>query len=120
VRQFLACKDVTVAVDPLGHMDQVKKTAPGKFTLMGWTFDPDRNGGPGSVNTYVDNKLVLYATGTPLDRSDVKSYFGIANSTVGFTYTLAVPSGTHKVCVFAPNLSGAGKPTTLYCSSVTS
>jgi SpoIID/LytB domain protein len=116
--RFLGCKMVSVPIKPIGTVESVTAMGQGRFRLIGWTFDPDRNGGPGRLHVYVDRG------GRPFDgwlhRADVKRHYGLGNDQVGFNVTVTVPPGRHKICAYGINVAGSPVAnSTLRCVMVT-
>lgn len=115
-RTGLGCSTLSVPVSPIGHVEATR-FAGGVFTLAGWEFDPDVNGGPGRVHVYVDS--AGYAFNATLTRTDVQQAYGLANAGVGFSVSVPVPVGRHRVCAYGINQIGAGANQLLYCTTVT-
>jgi hypothetical protein len=116
--RFLGCQLVSIPVAPIGTVESVTALGQGRFRLIGWTFDPDRNGGPGRLHVYVDRG------GRPFDawlhRADVKRHYGLGNDQVGFNVTVTVPAGQHKICAYGINVAGSPVAnSTLRCATVT-
>ena len=117
VRTHLSCQIVTVPVNAMGSLDSVVATAPGVYSLSGWVFDPDSDGGTTQVHVYVDSAgHAFIADGS---RPDVLRAYGLANGAVGYSVTVPVPAGRHSVCAYAINDSGAGSNEQVRCVWVT-
>jgi SpoIID/LytB domain protein len=109
----LQCVSVTVAVNPVGHLDSLTKVAAGQYRITGWAFDPDADGGSTRVDVYVDRKG--YALSAALARPDVQRARTLSNDRVGFAATVPVPAGPHHVCAYAINTVGAGSNQQIRC-----
>jgi hypothetical protein len=118
-RALLGCATVTVPVNPMGRIEAATPLGGGRVQLTGWEFDPDLNGGPGTVQVYVDYRT-WYLVSSGLSRPDVQSYFGLANAATGFRATVTMAPGTHTVCAYGLNASGTpGSSVQLGCARVT-
>lgn len=115
-RTGLGCTTITVPVSPIGHVEALRVSG-ATVTVAGWEFDPDVNGGPGRVHVYVDGSG--YPFNDTVARPDVQRAYGLTNATEGFSVSVPLPAGTHRVCVYGINQAGAGANTTLYCATVT-
>lgn len=114
---LFGCPKVTVPVDAMGVVDSVTKTAAHTYTVSGWAFDPDANGGSTAVDVWIDGRTGqrYWARNS---RPDVQQVFGLANDQEGFVIPVTVPAGQHSFCVFAINTVGAGQNTLLTCRNV--
>jgi hypothetical protein len=105
--------------NPTGFVDAVTEARVGTFRFDGWTVDPDAPTQPLRVHAYVDGR------GTPSTqaaraRPDVARVIRGAGPNQGFSLEVAVPDGTHEVCLYSINVGdGNGNPR-LGCRSVTS
>jgi N-acetylmuramoyl-L-alanine amidase len=116
----LGCRAVSVGPashNPVGELTSasvVKRSV----TLGGWSVDPNAPTSPTSVHLYVDGQGVA-ATVAGAVTSAMSRYavFGV-DSRHGFTYTLPLRAGIHRICAYGINV-GAGGSTLLGCRSVT-
>ena len=114
----LGCRTITIPVDPIASLDRVGPVAAdGTVTLSGWEFDPDLAAGPGQVHVYVDTTGYAFTAG--LARPDVAAAYRLTNPQVGYATTVPVPPGTHQVCAYGINTTGAGGNVLIGCRSVT-
>lgn len=114
----LGCRNVSVPVNPLGHVDSLSTDGLGNYRLTGWTFDPDNNGGPSRVHVYVD--AGGYSLPASLARADVQRVYGLANDQVGFDVIVPVATGTHRLCAYGiNNAATSGVNQTLQCWTIT-
>jgi len=116
-RTLLSCRTVVVPVNPLGKVDSVTQSEAGSYRLVGWTFDPDRDGGAGRVQITVDG--IGFTSDALLSRPEIRTKYGLTNDIVGFDVTVSVPTGSHKICSYGLNLVGAGATVLLSCLTVT-
>ncbi len=89
---------------------------PGGVRLIGWDFDYDAP--KTALGTYVtvDYKLVRTVTSDRY-RPAVATRFPVAGGYHGFDFTIAVPEGTHRICVSAKNVA-AGANLILKCPHI--
>jgi hypothetical protein len=112
--QQLTCKTISMPVNPGGHVDSVRPlcswpTGFPPYVVRGWAFDPDTNGGPTTVDYYID-----YQSGPPqgartqaaLARPDVQRAYGLANDKVGFSFQVGTENDAKDVRVYAINAAG--------------
>lgn len=112
---LLACRVVTVQnAAPHGWLDSITPTATG-VTLDGWVLDPDTTE-PVTVHVYVDGKGAGALTANR-SRPDVGRAYGLGDDH-GYLATVAVPGGTHEVCLYGIN-QPAGANVLLACRTVT-
>jgi hypothetical protein len=112
---LLGCRTVTVyAGAPMGMVDGVT-AAPGELSVYGWAFDPDQTD-PIAVHVYVDG--VGQAIRADQQRTDVgRAYAGYGDNH-GYSTTIQAAAGTHSVCVYAIDGSGAGPNPSIGCRTV--
>jgi SpoIID/LytB domain protein len=112
--QLLACRNVTVPIDPFGSLDVATGTPDGVF-VAGWAIDPDV-ADPIGVHVYVDGAA------TPLvadqGRADIAAVFPAYGAPHGFSALIPADPGTHRVCAYGLNV-GAGGNSLLSCRNVT-
>lgn len=98
------------AANPAGALDVVS-TSPGMATVAGWGYDVDRPAEPIAVHVYVDGRS-LAAVNADGERPDVARALGAdVGSRHGFTWSGALSTGRHEVCVYAINVgAGSGNP----------
>ena len=114
INAFLGCRSVDVGRPPVGAMDSVQVSATG-VTLSGWAFDPDTTD-PIGVHFYVDGGWGG-ATTTSLARPDVNAVYGLTGNR-GFSITLPMAPGAHRVCAYAIDTNGGSNPE-ITCRMVT-
>jgi hypothetical protein len=102
----LGCRSVNiVAPQPEGYVDSVV-AGPGGVTATGWAFMPGVLA-PASVHVYVDGRFVV-GVSTSGSRPDVQTVFPRQAANTGFTATFPVSGpGSHRVCFFAIDATGA-------------
>ncbi len=98
---------------PKGAIDAASATA-STLTVSGWAFDPD-SAGSTSVHVYVDGTFTQAVKATAT-RADVGRAYQRA-SEVGYTTTVPVTAGNHRVCVYAIDTAGGPNPS-LGCKDV--
>jgi len=116
----LGCKPTTVSNDPIGSFEPMDN-ANGGFNVHGWAFDPDTATAT-TVHIYVDGvgAAILNANASRADLSGLAGYDMTAYSTNhGYNSRLGATPGTHSVCAYAINNSGAGSNQLLGCQSGT-
>ncbi len=122
---FLGCRSVTVAAAtappppaadqgraPLGFFESIVPTA-GGAAITGWALDPDTTA-PIEVHVYVG------ASGWPFVADRIRPDVGAAyrmGDNHGFSATVPLGPGTHRVCAYAIN-SGAGANPLIGCREV--
>ena len=111
----LGCQTVTIARTPFGSVDSTVREA-GGVRLQGWVIDPDSTG-PVSVHVYVDGGWGGAYT-ADVDRPDVGTAYPWAGPTHGFDVTVPLPTGGHRVCVYAINLGAGSTNPLLACRFV--
>ncbi|UQX87553.1 SpoIID/LytB domain-containing protein [Jatrophihabitans telluris] len=82
-----------------GHLDSVVLQDGHTAVLTGWVWDPASTAGTGRVHTYVDG--TGKSSTSALARPDVQASVGSGSDLLGFSVTMPVPNGAHKVCAFA-------------------
>jgi SpoIID/LytB domain protein len=114
---LLACRQVTVASDPVGQVEMVRNgSSPATIELGGWAFDPNTTD-PIEVHAYVDGGGYNLGAAS-LARPDVGNAYPAAGSNHGFSASVFAAPGKHQVCVYAINV-GAGSNVLLGCREVT-
>jgi hypothetical protein len=101
---------------PFGNPERIA-AGPGSVTAEGWAIDPDTTG-PVPVQLWVDGTLRAFL---PADRvrPDVGAAFPLYGPNHGFSVTVPVSPGPHRVCVALSN-TGAGVDVLLGCTLVSS
>lgn len=98
---------------PSGNVDAVT-SGPGQITVSGWALDPDTtNSIP--VHVYVDSTATAVVSGD--SRPDVAMIYPGYGAAHGYTTTVAVSPGPHRVCSYGIN-AGPGSNSLIACSSV--
>jgi hypothetical protein len=102
----LGCKTLTVPDrTPFGSFDSASRAGAGAVRVTGWTIDPDLVF-PVDVHVYM-NGVFAAALPATTNRADVGAAYPFFGPYHGFDVTLAAPTGSVQVCVYAIN-SGAG------------
>ncbi len=116
----LGCRDVNVAAPsdagraPLGSLDEVKVV--GRTVVVGgWAWDQDSSTAVGVRVSTGEAGTLTAATGS---RPDVAGVYPSAGTSRGFSTSLRLEPGTHRVCAVAVN-AGLGADTQLGCRDVT-
>jgi hypothetical protein len=112
---LLGCKTITFTGDPIGSLDAATRVT-GGITVSGWAIDPD-TAGVDIVAVYVDSSGVTTAANG--SRPDIGAAFWGYGNLHGYTATISASPGTHNVCAWAINVTGAGSNTLLGCRSIT-
>jgi peptidoglycan hydrolase-like amidase len=89
---------------PTGHLDSAAMTALHTLSLSGWALDLNNGGTSSSIRVQLDGIKSTVLANQP--RPDVQRGYHTTSPNHGFATTLAVPGGTHTVCVSALALSG--------------
>ena len=112
---LLSCKSVTAPTgSPYGSLDVVK-ARPGAIDIAGWVIDPD-TANPTQVHVYVDGVgVAIVASGL---RPDVAAAFPLHGANHGFSTSIPVSAGSHRVCVYSINMVGTGSNQTMGCRTV--
>lgn len=107
----IGCRRVTVpGHDPIGNVETVTVDG-GRVTATGWVIDPD-TAGPVIAQLYVDGSSTM--TWASTRRTDVAGVYPWAGAEHGFTLSLDVAPGAHRVCVYGIN-HGPGASRALGC-----
>lgn len=114
----LGCRSVVISGDPFGSFERVILDPIGAY-VSGWAIDPDT---PAAVriDVSIDGGPQVDIGPAQNDRLDVADEYPAYGSAHGFAAAVAMPSGTHQVCVYARNRSSAGSERLLGCRSLTS
>ncbi|HTZ45543.1 MAG TPA: hypothetical protein VMB79_16915, partial [Jatrophihabitans sp.] len=110
----LGCQTVVVRNNPFGALDSVAQLPLG-VRADGWAIDLNATG-PVLVRAYVDGKHAadLWASGS---RPDLVSHYPTAGPNHGYSFTLPVTGGTHRICTYVSNV-GPGTSQLLGCDTV--
>jgi hypothetical protein len=114
-RSGLACP--TFGNDARGHLDAWSMSDATHAHLVGWTYDPDNAGGPGSIVVTVGPASYPFTAMDP--RPDVAQAFNLPNPNEGFAVDVPLAPGTQTVCVIGKNTAGAGADLRLGCHAFT-
>lgn len=118
-----ACRSVAVAADtshdPSGRLDSATAVA-GGATLKGWAFDRDTTA-PLAVAFYdqTSGSKSLGRVATSLRRSDVRAAYPSAPLNSGYSRTVSLTRGAHKVCAYGINVGAGTTNPLLGCRTVT-
>ena len=112
---LLGCKSLTVVHSSVGVLDPLA-TPPGTVTVSGAALDPDTPD-PVDADVYVDGSFLRR---TPASASrPAESAYSAWGDSHGFSASLVLTDGTHKVCAYALNAPGTpGSNRLLGCQSV--
>ena len=113
----LGCRSVTVGGSPVGSLDGVAAAA-GSLTVRGWTLDPDTAAAV-PVHVYVDGRLASIST-ADAPRGDLAGPFPGFGTAHGYSVTVPVGPGSHRVCAYGIDTVAPGAPSLLGCVSATS
>ncbi|UIN29880.1 hypothetical protein [Microbacterium binotii] len=112
----LGCRSVTVVAPrpPVGNFEELTAT-PGGARFAGWALDPDTSA-PISIDVYVDGVKSTYTA--KVTRPDVGRAFPANGADHGFSETVQMTPGQHRVCIWALDSDG-GVNINLGCRDVT-
>lgn len=99
----LGCKTITLNESPRGGVNAPQQ-ANGRLTVRGWAFDPDAPTSAARVLVTVDggHATTLIANQS---RPDVAQVYPSAGRWHGWSTTMTLPEGTHRVCATVYNVS---------------
>jgi hypothetical protein len=118
-----ACRTVTVAADtahdPTGRFDSATAVA-GGATLTGWAWDRDTTD-PLAIAFYdqTSGSKSLGRVTTTVRRPDVRAAHPDAPLNSGYSRTVSLTRGAHKVCAYAINVGAGSANPQLGCRTVT-
>lgn len=112
---LLGCRTVGVD-DPYGALDPAVQK-PGFVTVTGWTIDPNKKTHSQKTTARLDGTAVGTVV-ADLPRDDVAAAHHVAGPDHGFSFTVRVRQGKHRICIKAHNW-GAGANHTLGCALLT-
>lgn len=75
-------------------------TAGAELTVTGWALDPAHPTTAATLQIFDNGAPINAATATTVPRSDVNAATGVTGIH-GFSLTLTVPTGTHRICITA-------------------
>ncbi|MCI9857693.1 hypothetical protein [Microbacterium proteolyticum] len=116
----LGCRTVTVpeTVDrglvPFGALDAVTADGP-VVTASGWAIDPDTSL---PIRVRIEASGSSSSTTANLPRADVGAAYPVSGPNHGYSASLTLMGGSHRVCVYAVN-TGAGGDAELGCRNIT-
>jgi hypothetical protein len=116
----LGCGTVTVASatwDPVGHADSATLANGRTATINGWALDPDSPTSPIAVHVYVDGRFARSIT-ADRPRPDVGAAFSGVGDAHGYTDSIDLAPGSHRVCTYAINVGPGGVNPPLGCHVV--
>ncbi|MFN2537647.1 MAG: hypothetical protein ABR549_05785, partial [Mycobacteriales bacterium] len=112
---LLGCRSLTVVHSSVGVLDPLA-TPPGTVTVSGAALDPD-TADPVDADVYVDGSFVRRTTAS--SSRPAETAYAAWGDTHGFSTSLTLADGTHKVCAYALNAAGTpGGNRLLGCQSV--
>lgn len=100
---------------PIGNLEVVRPTEPGRVRVAGWSIDLDDPRTPTDVHVYVGSRGTALTADLP--RGDIASLHGASGGS-GFDVTLDLPPGRHDVCAYAIEAFGGGGNRLLGCRAV--
>lgn len=100
---------------PRGDLNSATASATG-VTLRGWAFDADTTA-PIYADVWVDGRYAATARADQ-PRPDVKAAFPAQGDNHGFTVTVPLTAGGHRVCVYGINV-GPGTHPVIECRNIT-
>lgn len=113
----LGCWSLSTQVTlPVGNWDALSAVG-ATVSVAGWAMDPDQLGVSSQVHVYVDGAGAAVLAGQ--SRPDVGVAFPGAGPAHGFSRSMAVPPGEHRVCVYAIDLESPSRNTSFGCRSIT-
>lgn len=107
-------REVLGSGDPFGSVESISVSG-GRVTASGWAVDPDTASSI-IVQMYVDGSANTMAW-AGVERPDVAAVYPWAGAAHGFSLSLDVAPGAHRVCVYAIN-TGPGASVALDCRLV--
>jgi peptidoglycan hydrolase-like protein with peptidoglycan-binding domain len=111
------CDTVVAHHSPTGRVEGARTVPGGGLVVKGWALDPDVAAST-SVQITSDGKVVRTLTAS-VTRNDVATSWPGFGSAHGFSTTVTLTAGWHKVCVSALNAAGTpGTTTALPCHTV--
>ncbi|MFJ3383308.1 MULTISPECIES: hypothetical protein [unclassified Curtobacterium] len=105
--------------DPKGRFDGASGNADG-VTMTGWAFDPDATAGT-QVRVYdaTSGSRSIGTVTTSVARPDVQRAYPSAPATSGWSLTVPLTAGTHKICAYGLNTgAGSSNPLLGQCRNV--
>jgi hypothetical protein len=109
----IPCTTVTVRHNPAGVAPVLGRSG-NAVTASGWAVDPDSTD-PIETHVYVDGLFVSKVVASAV-RSDIAAPWNGYGTAHGWTASLDLAAGTHKVCVYGINV-GTGSNALLGCTS---
>ena len=109
-----AAPSQAVGTSPIGNLDKAYAVT-GGVRVTGWAWDPSTTSAVTVMITVGGVTTSVLATG---ERRDVDDVFPDAGDYRGFSKTVSIGGGTHKVCATAVDV-GEGSNTTFPCKYVT-
>ena len=109
---ILGCRHIAIAVDPIGHVDDVR-SVPGGIRVRGWALDPDTTA-PLQIRLIVDGSL-RQTTTAAAPRPDVAAAYPGYGAMHGFDVLLGGTGRHTTVCALAVNVSPGTAESNLGC-----
>jgi hypothetical protein len=112
----LGCRTITSQMAmPVGNWEGMSASG-STVSVFGWTLDPDDMPQPGTVSVLVDGYEFLHTAN--VSRPDVGAAFPDAGNGHGFSGSMTVWPGDHRVCVQAIDGDLPARRTDLGCRSI--
>lgn len=111
----LGCRSIVVSPNPIGNLDSVSRSG-SAAVVQGWALDPDVTSST-EIHVYVDGAFAGWGYASQ-PRPDVGSAYPAYGSDHGFSLSVPVSSGGHRVCAYAINAGPGSANPLLGCRSV--
>jgi peptidoglycan hydrolase-like protein with peptidoglycan-binding domain len=113
----IGCRTLTVTHSPVGAFE-VLRTLPraSTVTFSGWALDPDTTA-PSKVAVNLDGRYLQVLTANAA-RTDLPATWKAWGGLHGYTSTVQLSPGPHRICVFPLNAAGTGARVSQGCKSV--
>ncbi|WP_146243224.1 hypothetical protein [Curtobacterium sp. MCBD17_021] len=114
-----AAVDPATSHDPIGNFERGTGTTSG-VTLTGWAYDPDASAVQVRVYDRTSGSRSLGTVTTSIARSDVRRARPAAPANSGWSLTVPLSAGSHKICAYGLNTGpGTTNPLLGACRQVT-
>jgi hypothetical protein len=101
---------------PFGHVDSAAQVG-ASMRVTGWAIDPDTTA-PIHVDIYADGRGLRRLT-ADIPRPDVARIFPGRGTNHGYSFSVAMAAGTHRICAYAINAGAGSSNPLLGCRTVT-